>query len=308
MSTQLNTDFDLDGFLADLDLGDKGDVLKEVLSNEKNKKKLQESVLRQSDYDKRMNESKAAVQKQLDEVAAKQASLDALITQNIAYKGKADEAVAKAQEEVEKAQAKLAKAASKAGYDLDDEFDDDLLTPRKAAPAIDVEKLKKELGLDSVVSPAMLDRLATGHINLTLELDEIKDTYQDLHGKRLSRAQKEELLQAYNEDVSAHLRKHPQSQPPPLEATAVRLFNFDEKRAEMSAADRKKLEADIRADERRKIEQERMDEGLPAPRRTTGPNAPIFNRTRKEGEKPVEGRGQRLAMETLLKSREGAAA
>ncbi len=293
-------EFDLDEFLKDFDLGDKADAVKQVLSTDANKKKLQGAVLRQSEFDKKMNAAKHDLSIKLGELETKQKSLDDLITKNIAYKGEADKAVqaeiAKAQKEVNQLRGKAVKAAELAGYSLD-EIDAEEIAPRK--PEIDLEALKKEIAKDSV-SPAMLDRLATGHINLSLDLDDVKDTYQELYGKHITRAQKEELLVEFGKDLN-------KDQTAKIITTADRLFKFGEKREEGDKARVAKLLEDARADERAKITKEMSDQGLPAPRRT-GPISPIAIRTRKEGEKPTEGRGIALALEHLNKQRAGASA
>jgi chromosome segregation ATPase len=309
MSTQLNTEFDLDAFLGDLGLGDDADV-KARFADEKVLTKLKESVLRQSDYDKKMNAAKAEVKAQQDELSQKQSSLNKLIELNTGYKGEAEKAVAKAiadkQKEVDAANAKLLKLAKEAGYEEDELEEIIPKTVKTKEKPVDEDELLKSLKGKGVVTADVLDRLATGHINLTLELDEVKETYEDLNnGKKMTRAQKDELLKAYNKDIATFFKDNPNaSQPPPMMQTATRLLDFETKLEARAKTDREKLEAEIRADERRKMEAERMNDDLPGPRRT-GIQSPLWNKTRKEGEKPTEGRGVRLAMEELAKIRAG---
>lgn len=291
-------EFNLDEFLKDFDLGDKGEVIKEVLSTEQNQKKLQGAVLRQSEFDKKMDASKAELQVKLDELGTKQKSLDELITKNIAYKGDVDKVVEKAVRERDAALAKATKAAKEAGYESLDEVDDDGYTPKVKEPVINVEELTKQLGT-KFVTPDSLDRLATGHINLILEIDEVGDTYQELHGKRLSRTQKAELIKEFGKDFK-------DDQTVKIMDTADRLFKFGESRAKSEEERVKKLLEDARADERRKVAQEMSDQGLPAPRRT-GTVAPIAFKSLKDGEKPSDDRRVRLALEAVNKQREAAA-
>lgn len=308
MSTQLNNEFDLDAFLGDLGLGDAADV-KAKLADEKVLTKLKESVLRQSDYDKKMNAAKAEVQAQKAELETKQASLNELINRNTNYKGEVAEwkkqLEADKQKEIDQLTAKLAKVAKDAGYD-DDELDE--IVPKTAAkkePAVNIEELTKELSKKFVPSET-LERYATGLLNLNSDLDEVKEAYEDLNdGKKMSRTQKDVLIKEYNKDIAAFFKDNPNaSSPPPMMQTASRLHDFEAKREARAKVDREKLEAEIRADERRKMEAERMNDDLPGPRRT-GIQSPLWNKTRKEGEKPTEGRGVRLAMEELAKVRAG---
>jgi hypothetical protein len=112
----------------------------------------------------------------------------------------------------------------------------------------------------------------------------------------MTRKQKEELLAEFGKDLT----KNPQGT---LMQTADRLYEFSNKRDELDKGKLKKLIEDAEARGRQKAIQEAGDSGLPVPRRTGTGSILFTDKTRKAGEAPEQGRGQRLAREALEKSR-----
>lgn len=295
-------DFDLDKFLTEVEVEDDAEreVLKKVYARTKN----QGMVLRQSEFDKKLNTAKQEAAATLQALTDKQATLDQLITDNIGYKGKVDASVeaytAKTEKELGTLRAKAVKAAELAGYTLDDIEADELLTPppKKAKGAdIDLSELDKKY-----VTSAALERLATGQVNLIMELDEVKDTYQELYDKKLTLTQRNELLSEYGKDVALASRQG--QTPPRLTATADRLFEFGGKRTASDEARLKKLVDDAEARGRQKAIQEMGESGLPTPRRAGENISPLLrDKTRKPTDPPIRNRGQAMALEALQKLR-----
>lgn len=294
-------DFDLDKFLTEVEVED--DAEREVLKKVYGRAKNQGMVLRQSEFDKKLNTAKQEAAATLQALTDKQATLDQLITENINYKGKVDASVeaytAKTEKEVATLRAKAVKAAHEAGYELDDIEADELLTPPKKAKGSDIDLS----ALDSkYLSQDAANRLATGLTTFGLEMDDIKDTYEELNGKKITRAQKEELMQEYGKDVALANKT---GQPAPrLTVTADRLFEFSGKRTASDEARLKKLVDDAEARGRQKAIQEMGESGLPTPRRAGENISPLLReRTRKPTDPPVRDRAQKMALEALQKLR-----
>lgn len=285
-------DFDLDKFLGEVEVeAGEEETLRKFFSRDKNKG----FVLRQSDYDKKMNTAKAEAATAAQALADKQEVYDRLVTENIAYKGNADKAVSELKEKMESELAtlrgKAVLAAELAGLSLDDIEDGTPIPTKVKAKEFNIAELDGKF-----VKPEDLNRLATGHINLTLDLGDVQDVHEELIGKKMNRKDKETLLAEYSKDIAAANKVGAAT--PQLMQTADRLYEFSAKRGETETARIKKIETDAEARGREKAIAEMSERGLPAPRRA-GTGSPIFNHTRKEGEKPVAGRGVALAMKAL---------
>jgi hypothetical protein len=285
-------DFDLDKFLADVELeeGEK-DTARKIFARTKN----QGMVLRQSEFDRKMNAGKADLQKLQADVEAKQAVYDKLVNENLNYKGTVDSAFEKykksAELDLQKATSKAIKAAELAGITLDDIDDEILPAAKNRKQDVDVAELRKGL-----VSNDDLNRLATGQVNLLLALDEIKDTHEELMGKKMSTPQKNELLTEFAKDVGRNGNNWT------LMQTADRLFEFSDKRQDLSKAQLKKLETEAEQRGYQKAMQERSDAGLPAPRRAA--DMPIFfKKSENQPEKASSRNRVAAAMEAVNKSR-----
>lgn len=286
-------DFDLDKLIGEMELTDdtEKETARKILSREKN----QGFVLRQSDYDKKMNAAKAEATTAAQALAEKQEVYDRLVNENLGYKGKTDEVVQAYKDKMEKEltalRGKAVKAAELAGMSLDD-IEDDTPAPRaKATPELDLSELdKKFVSLDAI------NRLATGQVNLILDLEEIRDVHEELIGKKLTRKDREMLLAEYNKDIATAQRN--KTQIPVLMETANRLYEYSDKRSELEKGKLEKIVADAEAKGREKAIAEMSERGLPAPRRA-GTGSPLFNKTRKVGEKVESGRGIALAMKAL---------
>lgn len=290
-------EFNLDEFLAEREFED--DAEKAVVTKFFSKEKNQRAVLAQKAFDRKMDAAKAEAQTAAQALADKQAVLDDLVTRNIGYKDTAETAVsefkAKTEREIKSLKLKAVKAAELAGLELD-EIEVDEPTPKaKKAAELDLSELDKKY-----VTGDALNRLATGHVNLTLDLDDIKDVHEDLIGKKMTRKEKETLLAEYNKDIATSQRAgNPQA--PPLMDTADRLHGYSEKREEIQKGKLAKIVADAEAKGYQKRITEEGDQGLPAPRRT-GTGSILFNeKTRKVGDAPVRDRGVKLALEAIRK-------
>ncbi len=295
----MKDDFNLDEFLAEREFenDDEKEAARKIFSREKN----QRAVLTQKAFDRKMDAAKTDLAEKQATLAEKQATLDGLVTDNISYKGKADQAVeeykAKTEKEVAKLKLQVAKAAELAGLDPDD-VEVDLPAPKRK-PEIDLSELdKKFVNLDAI------NKLATGHINLTLDLDDIKDVHEDLIGKKMSRKEKENLLAEYNKDIAAALKIGAAT--PPLMATADRLHGYTEKRSELDKGKLAKLVADAEEKGRQRAIKEMGDSGLPTPRRAGTGSVLFADKTRKPTDPPVRDRGIKLALEALEKQRAAA--
>lgn len=289
-------EFNLDEFLAEREFED--DVEKAVVTKFFSKEKNQRAVLAQKAFDRKMDAAKAEAQSAVQALADKQAVLDDLVTRNIGYKGDAEKALeefkTKTEKEIRVLKGKAVKAAELAGLELDEiEVDDPAPKARKAAE-LDLSELDKKY-----VTGEDLNRIATGLVNLTNELEEIKDVHEELFGKKMTRTQRETLLDEHNKAITVAQRdKKPI---PMLMQTADRLHEYSEKRSETEKGKLAKLVADAEAKGYQKRITEEGDQGLPAPRRT-GIGSVLFNeKTRKAGDAPVRDRGVKLALEAIRK-------
>lgn len=295
-------DFDLDKFLGEVEVeAGEEETLRKFFSRDKNKG----FVLRQSEFDKKMNAAKAEAQTTAQALADKQATLDDLVTRNIGYKDSAETAVAefkaKTEKEIKVLKAKAVRAAELAGLELDEiEVDDPAPKARKAAE-LDLSELDKKY-----VTGDDLNRIATGLVNLTNELEEIKDVHEELFDKKMTRAQRETLLDEHNKAITAAQRdKKPI---PMLMQTADRLYEYSGKKTELEKGKLTKLVADAEARGRQNAIKEMGDSGLPTPRRAGTGSVLFADKTRKVGDAPVRDRGVKLALEALEKTRAGASA
>jgi len=161
---------------------------------------LEESGLRQSDYDRKMNKLKEEHQAKLQEVADKEAAADAFATKNGQWFNENNSKFTKAQKDLEDARVKEAQLVERmkglaSRYGVPDEelnipVSAAPVTPPAAAPAFDEKRF---------VPREEADRFARDLPLVTAELHELSEEHRELFGKPL-RGSKELIQKAMKQN------------------------------------------------------------------------------------------------------------
>jgi hypothetical protein len=162
---------------------------------------LEESGLRQSDYDRKMNKLKEEHQQRLEEVAEKEAAADRFAAQNGEWFNQNNSKFTKATQELEAARVEKAKLEERmrglaTRYGVPDE---ELNIPVSAAPATPPAAAAPAFDEKRFVPREEADRFARDLPLVTAELHELAEEHRELFGKPL-RGSKELIQKAMKQN------------------------------------------------------------------------------------------------------------
>lgn len=275
------SDLNLDEFLTK-DLGLPADLLgavKEAIGDA-GAQKLKEGVLRQSDYDRKMNAMKTDLQKQQEElqadIEAKQAEIVAEKQRLGQWKTDAEKRLADARLKQLQAEQRALKASELYGIDLDSiEVPElkELAKKAEAADPPDPKAAKKAIGEEDIY------KLIEGGLDIQAEIEDIADEWRELNpGKRFPR---KEFLETARKNARKGVT---------LRQTAEQLYEFSTTRSTQAQKKfEQEAEARLRQEFEEKLTQELSKRGIEAPRHEESPRSTFW---RDRDEKAQRGRSQ----------------
>ena len=232
--------------------------------------KLAEGYMRQSDYDRLMNEGKAELQKAQSELETANQRLNAEMAEWAQVQSGSKQATDKMRADLEAAQnrvlllqQRVTRIATDAGLDVSKALEGiDQPPPKKPdTPQVDLTGLAK---LDDVNQ--QFGRLANMALELPAILDDLRDEHHDLFGKRLNTQDIVKEIQA-----RAGTRGNTKTLDP--RAIWEELHKVPERRAEV---EKKKFDDAIKSAEQRGREAALSEQLIPGSQTVPGRHAPVF--------------------------------
>jgi hypothetical protein len=286
-------DFNLDSFLTDLGLpADKLGAVKDAFGDDKVQQKLKESVLRQSDYDKKFNAMKADLAKQQEDLQAEAEEKQAAIVAEKAALGKwkTDAEKQLAGERIKRLQAeeRLLKGAELYGVDLDSIPVSEMKELAKKAEADEDDDEPKKGRKKAVVEADVFKAVEAGFA-VQAEIASIVEDWKELNpGKKFPH---KEFLTAATKNAAKGIT---------VNQTAEQMFEFTTTRDTRRMADiEAKAEAKWKAKYEADLTQELSKRGIEAPRTDEKPRSTFWQgREGKTTERSADDR-VRLTREKL---------
>lgn len=260
--------------------------------------KLADGYMRQSDYDRSMNEGKAALQKSQEDLAAASERLNQEMAEWAQLQSSGKTATEKMQKDLESAQAAVATLrarvshlATQAGIDPVKALEGfDAPPPKPDQP--DLTGYVKVTDLDTEINKR-LGHLATGVLNVPTELAAVQYDHQQLFGRPMTAAEVRALT---TEIVTRASTKNNQKA---LEPVAVweELHKVPEAR---EAKSKKAFDDAVAAAEQRGREAALSEFQVPGSTNTPGQHAPIFDKARESKlQRPQPGQTVQTAAAAL---------
>ena len=249
---------------------------------------LEESGLRQSDYDRKMNALKSEHETRLQEVAAKEQAADRFATQNGEWFNQNNGKFTKATQDLEAARVKEAQLVERmkalaTRYGVPE---DELNIPASAAPAVPAAAAVPSFDEKRFVNREEAERELRGSLFFQAELDDLVDEHRALFGKGFKKAEftKKALQVAGTAGNTKKLREIWEDE-----------FKVADKRKELQDRD---VEARIATAVQERETKIRSELQLPAPR-PAEQHSPIAGKFTKAATDPAKdpSRGLRAALE-----------